>query len=79
VGTCEETGNALLRRFIPLLLGTWKIDLQGQPVAFIKQVFRFFVKEFTLDLTMNQNRMDPRFAVALTVFALMAEAAREQG
>jgi uncharacterized protein YxjI len=77
VGMCEETGNSLLRRFIPLLLGTWKIELQGQQVGAIRQVFRFFVKEFTLDLSQNQNRMDPRFAVALGVFALMMEAARE--
>ncbi len=35
VGVCEETGAALLRRFIPLLLGTWKIELQGQQIGII--------------------------------------------
>jgi len=77
VGLCEEEGAAFLRRIFPILLGKWKIELQGQIIGQIKQVFRFFVKEFTLDLSQNQNRMDPRFAIALAVFALTMEAARE--
>jgi hypothetical protein len=28
-------------------------------------------------MSMNQNRIDPRFAMALAIFALMAESARE--
>jgi hypothetical protein len=79
VGVCEEEGAAFLRRIFPILLGKWKIELQGQVVGQIRQVFRFFVKEFTLDLSMNQNRLDPRFAMALAIFALQAESAREQG
>ena len=79
VGVCEEEGAAFLRRLFPILLGKWKIELQGQIIGQIKQVFRFFVKEFTLDLSMNQGRMDPRFAVALAIFALMMESARERG
>ena len=77
VGMCEEEGAAILRRIFPILLGKWKIELQGQVVGQIRQVFRFFVKEFTLDMSMNQNRIDPRFAMALAIFALMAESARE--
>lgn len=77
VGMCEEEGAAILRRIFPILLGKWKIELQGQLIGQIRQVFRFFVKEFTLDLSQNQNRMDPRFAIALAVFALTMEAARE--
>ncbi|NUP14400.1 MAG: hypothetical protein HOW73_50870 [Polyangiaceae bacterium] len=79
VGLCEEEGAAFLRRLFPILLGKWKIELQGQLVGQIKQVFRFFVKEFTLDLSQNQNRIDPRFAIALAIFALMMESARESG
>ena len=74
---CEEEGAAILRRIFPILLGKWKIELGGQVVGQIRQVFRFFVKEFTLDMSMNQNRIDPRFAMALAIFALMAESARE--
>jgi uncharacterized protein YxjI len=79
VGVCEEEGAAFLRRLIPILLGKWKIELNGQIVGQIRQVFRFFVKEFTLDLSQNQNRIDPRFAIALAIFALMMESARERG
>ena len=77
VGLMEEVGASILRRFIPLLLGKWKVELGGQEVARVEQVFRFFAKEFTLDLSMAQNRIDPRFAIACAVFALMAESARE--
>jgi len=79
VGLVEEEGAAFLRRLFPILLGKWKIELGGAPVGNIRQVFRFFVKEFTLDLSMNQGRLDPRFAVACAIFALMAESARERG
>lgn len=79
VGLFEEIGNSFLRRLIPLLLGHWKIELRGAQVAQVDQVFRWFDREFTLDLSANQERIDPRFAVALTVFALLRETAREQG
>lgn len=79
VGVCEEEGAAFLRRLFPILLGKWKIELNGQLVGQIRQVFRFFVKEFTLDLSQNQNRIDPRFAIALAIFALMMESNRERG
>ena len=77
VGDMEETGNSFLRRVIPLLLGTWQIRLGGRPVARIQQVFTFFAKEFTLDLSESQGAIDPRFAIACAVFALLAESARE--
>ncbi len=77
VGVCEEEGAALLRRLVPMLPGKWKIELHGQVVGRIDQIFRFFLKEFTLDLSMNHNRLDPRFAMALAIFALMQESARE--
>lgn len=79
VGMCEEEGAAFVRRLFPLLLGKWKIEIGGQLVGNIRQVFRFFVKEFTLDLTQNQNRIDPKFAIALGIFALMMETQREAG
>jgi hypothetical protein len=79
VGLMQEDGMAILRRFFPILLGKWHIELGGQPVAYIKQVFRFFAKEYTLDMSENRGRMDPRFALALSVLALQAESRREQG
>ncbi|WP_437576060.1 hypothetical protein [Sorangium sp. So ce887] len=79
VGLMQEDGAALLRRMFPLLTGKWHIELQQQEVAKVTQVFRFFVKEFTLDLSMNQGRVDARFAIACALLALMAETARESG
>lgn len=79
VGLMQEDGAALLRRMFPLLTGKWHIELHQQEVAKVTQVFRFFVKEFTLDLSMNQGRVDARFAIACALLALMAETARESG
>ncbi|WP_437778093.1 hypothetical protein [Sorangium sp. So ce1097] len=79
VGLMQEDGAAMLRRLLPLLIGKWHVELHGQEVAKITQVFRFFVKEFTLDLSMNQGRIDARFAIACALLALMAETARESG
>lgn len=78
IGKVEEEGSAFLRRMLPLLLGEWGIELHGARVAGIKQVFKFFAKEFTLDMSQAQGRIDPRFAMAVAIFALIAESAREQ-
>ena len=53
------------------------IELSGQTVARIDQRYRFFVKGFALDLTSGTGRVDPRFALACTVLALMAGSNRE--
>ena len=77
VGLMREDGAALLRRFFPILTGKWHVELGGQTVAEIKQIFKFFAKEFSLDMSQAQGRIDPRFCVACTLFALFAEAGRE--
>jgi uncharacterized protein YxjI len=77
VGLMQEDGAALLRRFFPLLTGKWHVELGGQTVAEIRQIFKFFAKEFALDIGQAQGRIDPRFAIACTLFALFAEAGRE--
>jgi uncharacterized protein YxjI len=78
VGLMQEDGAALLRRFFPLLTSKHHIELGGQEVAKVRQIFRFFVKEFELDLSMNQGKIDARFAVACALLALMAETRREE-
>jgi uncharacterized protein YxjI len=75
VGYAEEQGASLLRRFIPWLTSKHAIFVGGQQVAYIRQVFRFFTKEFTVDLQPSQ--LDPRFVLAVALLALMAEARRE--
>ena len=76
-GLMEEDGAAFLRRLFPLLTSKHRIELGGQVVGRLKQVFRFFVKEFTLDLTMGRGKIDTRFAIACALLALMAESRRE--
>ena len=78
VGLVQEDGAALLRRFFPILPSKHHIELNGSEVAKINQIFRVFIKEFELDLSMNQGRLDVRFAVACALLALMAESRREQ-
>ena len=78
VGLVQEDGMALLRRFFPILPSKHHIELNGQEVAKLRQIFRFFIKEFELDLSMNQGQLDVRFAVACALLALMAESRREQ-
>ena len=75
IGYAEEQGASVLRRFIPLLTSKHAIFVGGQQVAFIKQKFRFFTKEFNVDLQPSQ--MDPRFVLAVALLALIAEARRE--
>jgi len=78
IGLMQEDGSSFLRRMFPLLLGKWHIEVGQQHCAYVKQVWRFFAKEYTLDLSPNQGRIDPRFAMACAVLALMAESRREQ-
>ncbi|MEO8846191.1 MAG: hypothetical protein ABI591_04935 [Kofleriaceae bacterium] len=75
VGYAEEQGASLLRRFIPLLTSKHAIFVGGAQVAYIKQRFRFFTKEFTVDT--QPSALDPRFVLAIALLALIAEARRE--
>lgn len=75
VGQIEEQGNSILRRFIPLLTSKHSIQLGGNEVARLQQKFRFFIKEFHLDIV--PGRVDPRLALAGGLLAVMAESKRE--
>jgi hypothetical protein len=75
IGYAEEQGAALLRRFLPILTSKHAIFVGGQQVAFIRQRFRLFTKEFTVDL--QPASVDPRFVLAVALLALIAEARRE--
>ncbi|HVV82350.1 MAG TPA: hypothetical protein VHE35_04695 [Kofleriaceae bacterium] len=75
IGRAEEQGHSVLRRFIPLLTSKHAIFVEGQQVAFIRQIFRFFTKEFEVEL--EPSRVDPRFVLAVALLALIAEARRE--
>ena len=75
IGHAEEQGASIMRRFIPLLTSKHAIFVDGQQVAHIQQIFRFFIKEFAVEL--EPSRVDPRFVLAVALLALMAEARRE--
>jgi uncharacterized protein YxjI len=77
IGKLEEKGHSLLRRFMPILTSKHAIEVDGAEVTRIRQVFRWFTKEFIVDLSMAQGRIDPRFALACALLALIAEARRE--
>lgn len=76
IGSFTETSNALLRRFLPILLGHWHMELDGEVVAKLDQVFRFFAKEFTLEITVP-HRVDSRLVIGCAMLALMREVMRE--
>jgi uncharacterized protein YxjI len=76
VGKFGEDSNALLRRFLPILLGHWHMEMGGTTVAKVDQVFRFFTKEFTLSIS-DGRKVDPRLAIACAMLALMREIMRE--
>lgn len=75
VGYAEEQGASILRRFFPWLTSKHAIFVGGSQVAFIKQRFRFFTKEFEVDT--QPSSLDPRFVLAIALLALIAEARRE--
>lgn len=75
IGYAEEQGASLLRRFFPILTSKHAIFVGDQQVAFIKQKFRWFTKEFAVDL--RPTSVDPRFVLAVALLALIAEARRE--
>jgi len=77
IGYAEEQGASVLRRFFPWLTSRHAIFANDQPVASIAQTFRFFTKEFRVEI--HQSSMDPRFVLAIALLALMAEARREDG
>ena len=75
IGHVEEQGAAIVRRFLPILTSKHTVVLHGQMAAAIRQVFRFFTKEFEVELVPGAG--DPRFVMACALLALMAEARRE--
>jgi uncharacterized protein YxjI len=75
IGYAQEQGAALLRRFFPILTSKHAIFVGGQQVAFIRQQFRLFTKEFSVDT--QPSSVDARFVLAVALLALIAEARRE--
>jgi hypothetical protein len=75
IGMMEESGASILRRFFPILTSRHGMILHGQEVARMRQIFRFFTKEFEVEMV--PSAADPRFILACALLAVMAEARRE--
>ncbi len=75
IGYCEEQGNSVLRRIFKFLTSKHAIFVGDVQVAFIKQNFKWFAKEWEVDLQPTQ--MDPRFVLAVALLALIADARRQ--
>jgi hypothetical protein len=75
IGMMEEQGASILRRFLPILTSRHSIVLHGREAGRMRQIFRFFTKEFEVEIAPDQA--DPRFILACALLALIAEARRE--
>ncbi len=77
MGAMEEQGHSVLRRFFPILTSKHLLTMNDRPVAFMRQIFRFFIREFQIDV--EATAVDPRFVLACALLAIIAEARREGG
>jgi hypothetical protein len=77
VGLMVEEGHALLRRIFKFIPGQHRIELGGRTVARLHQVFHFFRREFVLDIAQQDDPIEPRFAIACALIAMMADLRRE--
>lgn len=76
-GMMIEDGAYFWRRILKILPGRHRIELGGREVARITQVFHFFQREFELDLLQVDDPIEPRFAIACALIAMMADLRRE--
>jgi hypothetical protein len=77
VGQMLEEGNFFLRRIIRFLPGRHVIELGGREVARIMQIFHLFRREFALEILEVDDPIEPRFAIACALVAVMADLRRE--
>lgn len=77
-GLMIEDGQYWLRRVFRFIPGRHRIELGGREVARIEQQFRFFRRVFDLTLLPVEDPIEPRFAIACALIALMADLRREE-
>jgi uncharacterized protein YxjI len=76
-GEMVEDTLSWLRRLLHFWPGRHHVEIGGQVVARLTQVFRFFRKEFALDIVPTDDPVDPRFLVACALLAVLADERRE--
>lgn len=77
-GQMVEDGPAFWRRLVRLLPGRHHIELGGREVARIRQIFHFWRREFELHILDVDDPIEPRFAIACALIAMMADLRRER-
>jgi hypothetical protein len=77
-GRMVEDGPAFWRRLLRLLPGRHHIELGGREVARIQQIFHFWRREFELRILEVDDPIEPRFAIACALIAMMADLRRER-
>ena len=76
-GLMIEDGAYFWRRILKFIPGRHRIELGGRVAAQITQVFHFFRREFELDIVQQDDPIEPRFAIACALIAMMADLRRE--
>jgi len=76
-GEMVEDTLSWLRRLVHFWPGRHHIAIGGRIVARLTQTFRFFRKEFVLEIEPADDPVDPRFLVACALLAVLADARRE--
>lgn len=76
-GQMIEDGAYFWRRILKFIPGRHRIELGGRVVAHITQVFHFFRREFELEIVQQDDPIEPRFAIACALLAMMADLRRE--
>ena len=77
-GMMQEDTLSLVRRFLQFWPGRHHIEIGGEPVALLVQQFRIFRKTFALQLLPASQNVDPRFLIACSLVAVMADIRRER-
>ena len=76
-GMMIEDGAYFWRRFLKMIPGRHRIELGGRVVARIVQRFHFFKRQFLLEILPVADPIEPRFAIACALIAMMADLRRE--
>jgi hypothetical protein len=76
-GLMREDTLSLVRRFVRFWPGRHHIEIGGEPVALLAQQFHIFRKTFALQILPASQNLDPRFLIACSVIAVMADLRRE--
>jgi hypothetical protein len=77
-GMMIEEGPAIWRRFIRMIPGHHRIELGGRTVAHVRQEFALFRRVFQLQIERIDDPIEPRFAIACALVAMLQDLRRER-